>query len=843
MKTPIIAASFAAAAILVFAAPAIAQGDGAIQASGSPAAPAASEASLDLIPLPGHESDPAPARQAEPRESTIEEVIVTAQRKEQSAQDVPVSITVFNQQQLSNANITNSSDLATYTPSLSTNQRFGSENATFSIRGFTQELRTTASVATYFAEVVAPRGQSSQSSGDGAGPGTLFDLQNVQVLKGPQGTLFGRNTTGGAVLIVPKKPTDYFEGYVELSGGDFDAKRAQAVVNVPLADTLKMRLGVDRNKRDGYLINTAHIGADDLGNTDYTSGRFSLVWNITEELENYTILSGVNSDTNGYTTKLFACNFNPAKSPLSLLTGPPCLQQLAREAAAGQDGYYDLASTIATPTSVIKERRAINTTTWQAAEDLRIKNILAYSHLYTENGSSIFGTQFHLAADLNPQREFVVGNTLKNPDFPVTSQESWVEELQLQGSSLDGDLEWQSGVYYERSNPDGFSGNSGAGLISCELSTLEGEPSQYNCFDPTAGLLGLVGVQKYKTRYTNRAVYSEATYKLLEPLSITAGLRYTWDRTEAYGVKTLYTFAGDVPRPPTETTTSPEVSSKAPTGQIQLSYKPMRDVMAYAKYVRGYRQGSVVPAADAGVDTFKPEKVNTYEIGAKTTFAGPMPGRFNIAAFYNDFTDQQLQAGYLSPNSGPTTSIFNAGKSRIYGVEVESFFQLFRDLTLGISYSHLDTKLLEQEDHKAEVLAAAGPEAAATYTPIADTGDTLPFAADDTVVTSLTYSLPLPAQIGAVDFGVTYVYTGSRRAAATSASPYAVLDPFQLLNLNLNWTGLFGTTLDLSAFATNVLDEKYETYVGGTYNALGFESRQTGQPRMIGARLKYNFGR
>ncbi|MFT4046425.1 MAG: Plug domain-containing protein [Solimonas sp.] len=91
-------------------------------------------------------------------------MIVTAQRREQSAQDVPISITVLNQQQLSNANITNSSDLATYTPSLQTNQRFGPESATFAIRGFTQALRTTASVGVYFAEVVAPRGQSAQTS-------------------------------------------------------------------------------------------------------------------------------------------------------------------------------------------------------------------------------------------------------------------------------------------------------------------------------------------------------------------------------------------------------------------------------------------------------------------------------------------------------------------------------------------------------------------------------------------------------------------------------------------------------------------------------------------------------
>src|SRR3546814_872118 len=168
---------------------------------------------------------------------------------------------------------------------------FGNENTSFAIRGFTQDLRTTASVATYFAEVVAPRGQQSQTSGDGAGPGTLFDLENVQVLKGPQGTLFGRNTTGGAVLIVPRKPSDQFGGYAELSTGNYDMQREQAVINLPITDYFKLRFGIDHQARDGYVRNVTGIGADDLNDVDYTAGRLSMVLNLTDDIENYTILS------------------------------------------------------------------------------------------------------------------------------------------------------------------------------------------------------------------------------------------------------------------------------------------------------------------------------------------------------------------------------------------------------------------------------------------------------------------------------------------------------------------------------------------------------------------------
>lgn len=143
---------------------------------------------------------PAAAAQASGQEEEPA-IVVTARRKQELLQDVPISITVFNQEQLSRNNVVNPADLATYTPSLSANNNFGNQNTTFAIRGFTQEIGTAPSVGVYFADVVTPRGASNGlPTGDGLAQGTLFDLQNVQVLKGPQGTLFGRNTTGGATV-------------------------------------------------------------------------------------------------------------------------------------------------------------------------------------------------------------------------------------------------------------------------------------------------------------------------------------------------------------------------------------------------------------------------------------------------------------------------------------------------------------------------------------------------------------------------------------------------------------------------------------------------------------------
>jgi iron complex outermembrane receptor protein len=798
------------------------------------------------------------------RSSMLEEVIITARRREESAQDVAISITVFNQEQISNANMTNSNDLAIYTPSMSTNTRFGPENASFTIRGFTQELRTTASVGVYFAEVVSPRGQTSQTSGDGAGPGTLFDLANIQVLKGPQGTLFGRNTTGGAVLLTPEKPDDEYGGYIEGSVGDRNTKRVQGVLNIPVNDKFAMRMGIDTNKRDGHLNNITNVGASKLGNVNYTAGRISFLWDINEKVSNYTLFHAVNSETKGYTSRLFACNNEPSEFfavAVSIFTGPGCQQQLDDQAASGQDGYYDIVSTVPEPITTIIERRFINTTTWLINDNVTLKNIFSYSHLITENGSDIFGTRFpevttSLLAPIadplpiqliptqtsDPNREFSIGNSLPHPDYPVTSQETWVEEIQLQGVGLDDRLFWQTGLYYETSLPDGASGNISAGTISCDLSTLQGDASNYNCSDISGGTIGSVIQNDYRTEYENKAIYAQGSYDILKSLTLTTGLRYTWDDTEANGKKIRYSYVGSVQQAPITQLTNPKQSSDAPTGMIELQYRPFEDTMVYAKYIRGYRQGSVNPAADPGVDVFDQEKVDTYEIGAKTSFGGPIPGRFNFAIFDNELTNQQLQTGYISTTSAQTVAIFNAGKSEIKGFEAELTLLLTDDLTASASYSKLNTELLEQDTDNAEkIAAAADPFAGFSATPIADQGDELPFAPDESYVVSLMYNLPTPVSWGTMDLGVTYVYTGEQRAGATSTSPFSMLDPFELWNMNFTWMAIFGSNVDLSVYGTNLTDDEYETYVSATFNVLGFESRMSGLPRQYGARLRYSF--
>ncbi len=797
------------------------------------------------------------AHAQETQKAVLEEVIVTAQRRAESQQDVAISMTVLSQEQLANANMTNSADLADYTPGLSINNRFGPENASFSLRGFTKALRTTASVGVYFAEVAAPRGQNVQTSGDGAGPGTLFDLQNIQVLKGPQGTLFGRNTTGGAILFVPQMPSDEFEGYVEFSAGDFGLRQQQAVVNFPVNDSFKVRLGLDMKDRDGHLNNITGIGSDELGNADYTAMRASFLFDAGESIRNYTVVNYADSETFGTTSRLFDCSdAPPTENPLVVFTGPGCQQQLENQRANGQDGWYDVVSTVSKPIALIEDLRVVNKFSWDINESITVNNILAYTELYTENTSDIFGTQFtETQASLipspvplpgggvaDPRREFSPGISLTPPDRPVTDQQGRVAEIQVQGLSFDSRLDWQAGLYYEDSMPNGESGNDAAILISCDLATIAtGDPSQYNCFDATAGALGSVSQIFNRTEYRNKAVYAQATFDVLEWFSITAGGRYTWDDTLGQIRFFRHTFVGNVRQAPIVANERATQHSEAPTGLFELQFRPWDDVMVYGKYVRGYRQGSVNMAADAGIQTHDKETVDTYELGAKTSFTWPVPGRFNFSVFDNDFKDMQLQGGYVSPTKGPTTAIFNAGRAEIRGAEIEAFFQLYEGLTLALSYSRLLTELLEQEDNSDKVAAAGGPIAGATFSSSADVGETLPFAQDKAYTASLNYTLPLSPELGRITLGGTYIYTGEQRQSSGSSTPFDVLDAYSLFNANISWQDMFGIPLDLNVFATNVQDKEYEVYLSGTDGSLGFTSRQMGLPRMVGARLRYNF--
>ncbi len=795
---------------------------------------------------------PALAQQSDtPKASrAIEEVMVTARRKEEAAQDVAISMSVFSQKQLDEANITNPSDLALYTPSLQANNRFGGDNTTFAIRGFSQELRTTASVGVYFAEVVAPRGANAQQSGDGASPGDLFDLANVQVLKGPQGTLFGRNTTGGAILLVPKKPSNEFEGYVEISHGNYDLWQQQAVVNAPITDNFRLRLAIDHKERDGYLNNFSGIGPSDFADVKYTSYRLSTVWDLTENLENYTIFKHTDSENNGYPGAVLGCYEGPISFATFFATA--CRNDLNRRAANGNDGFYDVYSSVPEPVNKQQLSQIINTTTWQLSDDILIKNILSYATLETWQRSSLFGENWSPQPIVGGTAPFIFQQVGLADDLPTTDQNTIVEEIQVQGSSFESRLNWQAGLYYEKSRPGSNSGAQSPAIISCDQQSITSPNGQDLRCNNRILNAGRVVRLEGGVEYTNQGIYYQSTYDLNDVLSLTTGLRYTRDDTKGKVAETIYNFPflpdGQYAPPedigPDITDSNfnrraPKETSEAPTWLLGLDYKPTEDLLLYAKYVRGYRQGSVNIAGSRGYDKHKPEEVDTYEVGAKTQFEAIVPGTFNIAAFYNDFRDMQVQFGYFNSSNVGTTAVTNAGKATIWGVEMDGSLMLPGDILLTASYSHLDTEIKELNfpDLDPGVQSPLLGEPSITTA----VGEPLSLVPRNQFVGSAAWLLPVSPELGDLKFSVTYVFTDRMQAVSKASSPLAVLPQYEIWNLNFSWDAMFGSNFDLSAFITNAKDEEYITYIAGTYVNAGIETGSVGQPRMYGARLRYTW--
>jgi iron complex outermembrane receptor protein len=791
-------------------------------------------------------------------QEALDEVIVTARRMDERLQDVPISISVLNQQQIQNRNIVNATDLAAYVPSLSTNTNFGSENSSFAIRGFVQDIGTAPSVGVYFADVVAPRGASNGIPiGDGAGPGSFFDLQNVQVLKGPQGTLFGRNTTGGAVLLVPQKPTSEFAGYVEGSFGDFDMRRGQAVVNLPVNDNIRIRLGIDHQSREGYLINTSGVGPRDFGDVNYTAARASVVADITPDLENYTVGSITYSDRNGDVQKTVAA------VPVGL--GAFAAVQLADQAAKGE-GFYDLRTNFDHPVSRLTQWQVINTTTWHTTDTLTIKNIASYARLEDTYRSPIFGTGFNtppIPALGLPSYPFVFSGSVPAPGGPSAKQSTTTEELQFQGRAPNDFVVWQAGAYLEFSAPLGVVGAQSPVVLSCSNSAALQCTDILGFLSSLAGgspVAGAVNLTTGRTSYRDVGMYAQGTFRITEQLKSTVGARYTWDREMNDSLQRSYLFIQSNPFAPgtlpVSHCTNPlatasdcnshyEMRSKAPTWTMDLEYTPVTDLMSYIKYSRGYRAGAIAPNVTQPYNLVRPEKVDTYEAGVKISFAQPIKGTFDITGFYNNFTDQQLQVGFDPAPGVPvaaTAAPVNAGKSRIWGIEVEASATPMTGLALDAAYTYLNTRIQEIQSFPIPIGSLYVIDGAQRV------GDPIALSPKNKATLSANYTLPLSQSLGKLSLGATFSHadrqlTNYADRNLPQLASLGYVPSTDLLDLNAGWSSIAGSPVDLSFFVTNVADKHYYAYVPGIGVATGFETAALGLPRMYGARVRINFGK
>lgn len=385
----------------------------------------------------------AQANSPEAYSSITDDIVVTARRSEESIQSTPVSVTAFNSEMLRESGIRQTSDLMVKTPGVYLGGSGGRENSTFQIRGQSKARSgfNAPAVISYFADVPLPTFGSSVET---------FDLQSVQVLKGPQGTLFGRNTTGGAVLFYPKAPDYEFGGYVEAGYGNYDHKQLEAAVSIPIVDNkVALRLAGRYEKRDGYTRNIT-LG-DDIDDRNIHAFRASLLLEPTDAIRNLTIFDYYHSDYNGDGIVLTGIR---ASAPLLQAgTRAAALGVLARQQARGPRRV----ESDAVPFNKSTRWGVTNRTDVDLSDNLQVVNIFGYRRTYLSYVSN---------TDALPQ----LTTTTPFPGAPVGSQftnlngaaiihsEQVTEELQFKGSLFDDKVDWLLGGFYLHSNPYGANG-------------------------------------------------------------------------------------------------------------------------------------------------------------------------------------------------------------------------------------------------------------------------------------------------------------------------------------------------------------------------------------------------
>ena len=617
-------------------------------------------------------------------------IIVTARRRAEDVSKVPISVTAFSGEQLTAKGVTNTYDLTKITPGLNISAGGGKANPFVVLRGQSKAVTGNGSpgVITYLNDVPLP--------GYGSAIQT-YDMENIQVLKGPQGTLFGRNSLGGALLTVTRGPTHEFNGYVNFDVASNNFRQLEAAVNVPLVkDVVALRLATQISDDDGdvktfaytgYTLNNPSPGVYNAvpgqlnpraWNNDQfrvRSYRASLLIEPTDWLKNVTVgdyssIRGQNNQTfdRAYPTGLNGGNpalyYLPPAVIANALTNPndpnsaffantyaSIVQNLAQcpsgavncnvfsaiDAAQGSAGarFNYVTQDPGLARTIIKG--ISNTTTIRLGEDHQIKNIFAIRTTDSFSNTTLTGLAVPIITTANQVR-------LKQT----------TEELQLSGDFLDKTLKYTVGGFYYNERPNG--------------------PGGYQALEVNSffGLSHTLGVTQL--RNTSKAIYGQVDYSpdfILPGLTLTAGLRQTWDTQSA--CTTNVTFSPLQPGPgmvltspdnaaviPTEAQCQagvgpnvanrqvfPDANFKKLTYTLGANWQITPDAMIYVTHRRGYRAGGYnTPQIDpylSSLQTFRPETLTDWEAGAKLRFeSGDMRGSLDVAVFSGKAIDAQI---------------------------------------------------------------------------------------------------------------------------------------------------------------------------------------------------------
>jgi iron complex outermembrane receptor protein len=757
---------------------------------------------------------PAPRPAAVEKDASGSDIIVTARRRNEALQNVPVTVAVVSAAMLETRGVHTEGDLQMAIPGLVVRSANNSNELNYVMRGESVDAYSGSppGVQPYVNEVPFPIMSST----------AFYDLESVQAVKGPQGTLFGRNSTGGAVLFQTQAPKAEFGGYASIQYGNLNRLIAEAAVNVPVvADRVLLRMAGTATSGGAFVRNLYDNKL--LGDNQERSGRITLEVRPTSTLVSTTMVqfdkaTGTNAPNTAYYTipcgqpsGFNSCTYSPANQPFfgDLLAGnifagypggyvyPGGFQSLPDFQRA--QGKYVIDAN-APFTHDAHSETVVNKTVLELSDNASIKNVFGFSFAKNAINYDTDYSPYPIIQQYSPSAALAGGNL----PIETSRTRTWSDELQLQGKAANNRLNYMIGFIHIDSSENYFS------------------PLWIGAFNAQVAYNALTGNK-------SNAVFGQATYALTDQLNLTLGGRYTWETITLRQLSQSIFGAGQ-----------PQSAKQSdPSWTATLDYHLTRDVMVYATTRRSWRRGGFNPfnpptlvpttaATGSGGNYFLPEKVYDVEGGIKYDGrAGDLPLRANLAVYQSWVTDIQKTA-YTVIGGTASSATINVPKSKIFGIEADVNVRAADWLDLGGTLAYTDAKFTQATTSLFGLPVTYGPF-----------GDVPKFSgslyADAT--------LKLPGDTGSLKYHVD-VYRQSSfyfSNLAGTLQPGTQLPAYTLVNMRLDWAHMFGTGVKGSLFVKNLTDKLY--YTGGSAGAQNFsvESATFGLPRTFGAALRVDF--
>ena len=711
---------------------------------------------------------------AQTEAAALEEIVVTARKREESLQETPISVTAFSADALQQANMIDLRDIGKYTPGMSfTSYGMGSSEAgAMFLRGIGQSdhmVTTDPGVGLYIDGVYVGRNQGAALD--------LLDLERVEVLRGPQGTLFGKNTIGGAVNLVSRKPGMENGGEVELTVGDNGRFNVLAAGELALGERTALRAGLQSKKRDG--VGEQIFTGDESGDEDSLSARAQLFWQ--GDAAEFSLAADMSRARQAAMPHSFYAHASWLGISTCYARGAGAQPYVPCPSGVEGDPFdsYSLDDL-----DTEQDLFGLSATwSWDFNDRLSLKSITAYRDMeYLGN----------LEFDGAPQ---VVIHYLESGKSDQFSQ-----EFQLVGQNEAGTLNWIAGAYYF---------------------TEDG----YNLQDDDQ--FGALDQRRSDVETSSYALFGQGTLDLTERVSLTAGLRYTkedkdyevvYRSLDANGQHTLNEQGQPVYR---VAPTSLEDAWSAVSGTASIQYKLAEEAMLYATYSRGFRSGGFAarPSRPSSVGVYDPEYVDMYEVGLKADALGNRL-RANIALYTSDYDDYQAQVNALA--DAFDTRTLNAAKAEIDGLELELTALLSANARVLGSFSYTDAQIAKVD---------IDPSLNANFAK----GSRLPYVSKYSYSISPQVDLPMPGG-GSLLLRADYAYRSAffgqiANAPEEREGGYGLFNArVEYLSPDENWS--------LAAYGINLADKKYTRVRNYFPGFIGFALWNTDR-REFGIKARY----